>query len=108
MKTIAAERDKKFACHGQESNLRHPDHNRMYYHYTTAARIYDGDEPVDRTGLECVNTAAERLLGRGWTTNQDRLAQRGIFIDSPDKNREQGRLQGKQSECPFPSCEVDE
>ena len=32
-------RRKKSVCHGQESNLRYPDHNRMYYHYTTAARI---------------------------------------------------------------------
>ena len=32
-------RQKRLTCHEQESNLRYPDHNRMYYHYTIAATV---------------------------------------------------------------------
>ena len=32
---------KKLSCHEQESNLRYPDHNRMYYHYTIAANLQE-------------------------------------------------------------------
>ena len=55
---------KKFACHGQESNLRHPDHNRMYYHYTTAAKVDYQKEIFDNTEVEYDLNREQQVIKR--------------------------------------------
>ena len=78
---------KKLSCHEQESNLRYPDHNRMYYHYTIAARVHEEDRSFDRNIVPLIWRFSEDIEQKNknssWKSNLNVF---GVYLE--EKNGE--------------------